>query len=29
MKRVSKHLPENPTLVADKMQIHSLAESLG
>jgi len=28
LKRVSDHLPKNPTLAADKMQIHSLAEAL-
>lgn len=28
LKRVSEHLPENPTLAADKMQVHSLAEAL-
>ena len=28
LKRVSDHLPENPTLAADKMQVHSLAEAL-
>ena len=28
LKRVSEHLPENPTLVADKMQINSLKEAL-
>jgi glutathione S-transferase len=29
MQRVFEHLPENPTLVADRMQIQSLAEALG
>ena len=28
LKRVAEHLPDNPTLVADEMQIHSLAEAL-
>jgi glutathione S-transferase len=28
LKRVSEHLPKNPTLAADKMQINSLAEAL-
>ena len=28
LQRVADHLPENPTLAADKMQIHSLAEAL-
>ena len=28
LKRVADHLPENPTLAADKMQVHSLAEAL-
>ena len=28
LQRVSDHLPENPTLAADKMQVHSLAEAL-
>jgi hypothetical protein len=28
LKRVSEHLPDNPTLVADEMQINSLAEAL-
>jgi glutathione S-transferase len=27
--RVSEHLPKNPTLAADEMQIHSLTEALG
>jgi glutathione S-transferase len=29
LKRVAKHLPDNPTLVADEMQINSLADALG
>ena len=28
LKRVSKHLPENPTLAADNMQVNSLADAL-
>jgi len=28
LKRVSEHLPKNPTLAADEMQIHSLTEAL-
>ena len=28
MQRVAENLPENPTLVADEMQIHSLGEAL-
>jgi len=28
LKRVSEHLPKNPTLAADEMQINSLAEAL-
>ena len=28
LKRVSDHLPENPTLAADRMQVNSLAEAL-
>ena len=28
LKRVSDHLPKNPTLAADKMQVNSLAEAL-
>ena len=28
LKRVSEHLPKNPTLAADKMQVNSLAEAL-
>jgi hypothetical protein len=28
LKRVSQHLPGNPTLAADEMQINSLAEAL-
>ena len=28
LKRVSEHLPDNPTLVADEMQINSLTEAL-
>ncbi|WP_166994172.1 glutathione S-transferase family protein [Pseudomaricurvus alkylphenolicus] len=28
LKRVSEHLPNNPTLIADEMQINSLAEAL-
>ncbi|MDA8658891.1 glutathione S-transferase family protein [Luminiphilus sp.] len=28
LQRVSEHLPKNPTLAADKMQVHSLAEAL-
>ena len=28
LKRVSEHLPNNPTLAADEMQIHSLTEAL-
>jgi len=28
LKRVAEHLPENPTLAADKMQINSLSEAL-
>jgi glutathione S-transferase len=28
LKRVSEHLPKNPALAADKMQVHSLAEAL-
>ena len=28
LQRVADHLPKNPTLAADKMQVHSLAEGL-
>ena len=28
LKRVSEHLPKNPTLAADRMQTHSLSEAL-
>jgi glutathione S-transferase len=28
LQRVSQHLPKNPTLAADKMQVNSLAEAL-
>ena len=28
LKRVSEHLPDNPTLAADKMQVHSLTEAV-
>jgi len=28
LKRVSQHLPDNPTLAADEMQVHSLTEAL-
>ena len=28
MKRVSAHLPENPTLVADELQVNALADGL-
>ena len=28
LKRVYDHLPENPTLAADKMRVNSLAEAL-
>jgi hypothetical protein len=28
LKRVSQHLPNNPALAADKMQVNSLSEAL-